>query len=217
MTALSDTVSPKLQPWWADYQMKPLPNACAGAKIGLLGGSFDPPHEGHVHITQWAMRQFRLDEVWWLISPGNPLKDRGPASMARRIEAAAPLIPRKTVVTDIEVHLGTHYTADTLRSMKKHYPGVRFAWLMGADNLIQFHLWDDWRWIMEHVPIGVLARPGAQIKAGMSPAARRYKRWRVGRAASGRLAMKKAPAWALMTGAMSSASSTEIRNRGDWP
>lgn len=198
--------------------MKPLPHARPGAKIGLLGGSFDPPHEGHVHITRWALRRFRLDEVWWLISPGNPLKDRGPAKMSKRIEAAEAIIPdRKVTVTDIEAHLGTRYTADTLREMKKRYPAARFTWLMGADNLIQFHLWDDWRWIMEQFPIGVLARPGAQVKAGMSPAARRYRRWRLARTAASRLPTKKAPAWALMTGAMSPASSTEIRQRGDWP
>ena len=198
--------------------MKPLPHARPGAKIGLLGGSFDPPHEGHVHITRWALRRFRLDEVWWLISTGNPLKDRGPATMARRIEAAEAIIPkRRVVVTDIEAHLGTRYTADTLRALKQAYPAARFTWLMGADNLIQFHLWEDWRWIMEAVPIGVLARPGAQVKAGMSPAARRYRRWRMPRAAASRLPMKKPPAWALLTGAMSAASSTEIRQRGDWP
>lgn len=198
--------------------MKPLPHARPGAKIGLLGGSFDPPHDGHVHITRWALRRFRLDEVWWLISPGNPLKERGPAAMSRRIAAAEAIIPdRKVIVTDIEAQLGTRYTADTLRELKKRYPGVRFTWLMGADNLVQFHLWEDWRWIMESFPIGVFARPGAQVKAGMSPAARRYRDWRLPRAAASRLATKKAPAWALLTGAMSPASSTEIRGRGDWP
>ncbi|MEM7270421.1 MAG: nicotinate-nucleotide adenylyltransferase [Pseudomonadota bacterium] len=198
--------------------MRQTPYARMGAKIGLLGGSFDPAHEGHVHITRWALRRFRLDEVWWLVSPGNPLKDRGPAEMTRRIEAAEAIAPaRKVVVTDIEAHLETRYTADTLAGMRRLYPGVRFVWLMGADNLAQFHLWEDWRWIMESFPIGVLARPGLQIRAGLSPAARRYRRWRLPKAKAGRLAAMKAPAWALLTGAMSSASSTEIRERGEWP
>ena len=213
-----DTVCEELKSRWVADRMKPLPHARPGSKIGLLGGSFDPPHEGHVHITRWALRRFRLDEVWWLISPGNPLKERGPAEMSRRIEAAEAIIPaRKVVVTDIEAQLGTRYTADTLREMKLRYPGARFTWLMGADNLIQFHLWEDWRWIMENFPVGVLARPGAQVKAGMSPAARRYRRWRLSRAAAARLPGKKAPAWVLLTGTMSPASSTEIRRRGDWP
>lgn len=213
-----DTVSFKLKSRWVDDRMKPLPHARPGAKIGLLGGSFDPPHEGHAHITRWALRRFRLDAVWWLISPGNPLKARGPAAMSRRIEAAEAIIPaRKVIVTDIEAQLGTRYTADTLRALKHRYPSVRFTWLMGADNLIQFHLWEDWRWIIENFPIGVLARPGAQVKAGLSPAARRYRRWRVGRGGAGRLPARKPPAWALLTGPMSSASSTDIRRRGDWP
>jgi nicotinate-nucleotide adenylyltransferase len=213
-----DTVSLKLKLKWTVDRMKPLPHARPGAKIGLLGGSFDPPHEGHVHITQWALRRFRLDEVWWLISPGNPLKERGPAEMSRRIEAAEAMVPdRKVVVTDIEAHFETRFTADTLREMKRRYHMARFTWLMGADNLIQFHLWEDWRWIMDNFPVGVLARPGAQVKAGMSPTARRYRRWRLSRAAASRLPVKKAPAWALLTGAMSPASSTEIRQRGDWP
>jgi len=197
--------------------MRPLPVARSGAKIGLLGGSFDPAHEGHAHITRWAQRWFRLDAVWWMVSPGNPLKQRGPADIEIRLEAAERVAPRRTVVTDIETHLSTRYTADTLRGLMRLYPSARFTWLMGADNLIQFHLWDDWQWIMETVPIGVLARPGAQVKAGLSPAARRYRRWRLSRAASVKLAEMKAPAWALLTGPMSSASSTKIRERGEWP
>ena len=198
--------------------MRALPHARAGAKIGLLGGSFDPPHDGHVHITKWALRQFRLDEVWWLVSPGNPLKDRGPASLDRRIEAAEAIIPRRdVVVTDVEAHLETCFTADTLAGLRKLYPGVRFLWLMGADNLIQFHKWEDWRWIMETFPIGVLARPGAQVKAGLSPAARRYRNARRPRRDAPRLARMKGPAWMLLTGAMSDQSSTRIREQGGWP
>lgn len=195
-----------------------LPYALAGHRIGLLGGSFDPPHQGHVHITRWALRRFRLNAVWWMVSPGNPLKDQGPADIARRIAAAEAIIPRrKVIVSDIEIALETRYTADTLAGLRRLYPGVRFLWLMGADNLAQFHEWEDWRWIMETTPIGVLARPGAQIKARLSPAARRYRRWRVPRRDVGRLAAMKAPAWTMLTGPMSRLSSSEIRARGDWP
>lgn len=194
------------------------PDAPAGLRIGLLGGSFDPPHEGHLHITRWALRRFRFNRIWWLVSPGNPLKTRGPADMERRLNACRALIDTPRVeATDIEAHLGTRYTAETLAALKRLHPGVRFSWLMGADNLVEFHLWEDWRWIMETFPVGALARPGAAAKAALCPAARRYRRFRLNRVEAGRLSYARAPAWALLTGAMSAASSTAIRARGDWP
>lgn len=200
------------------------PSAKPGERVGLLGGSFDPPHEGHVHITRWALRRFRLDAVWWLVSPGNPLKEHGPAPIARRMAAARDMFPAPGVpadrieVTDIEESLETRYTADTLAALKRIYPGVRFTWLMGADNLATFHRWEDWRWIMESFPIGVLGRPGATARAGISPAARRYRRWRVSKTKAARLAMMRAPAWTLLTtGPMSDVSSTAIRRDGGWP
>lgn len=198
--------------------MKFGPHAPPGRRIGLLGGSFDPPHEGHAHITRWALRRFRLHAVWWMVSPGNPLKTRGPADMERRLEACEAMIDdRRVTATDIEARLGTRYTAETLAALRRRHPGVRFTWLMGADNLIGLHLWRDWRRIMETVPVGVLARPGAQVKAGLSPAARSYRRWRLSRAEAGRLSFLRPPAWALLTGPMSPHSSTAIRARGDWP
>lgn len=194
------------------------PHARPGQRIGLLGGSFDPAHEGHVHITNWALRRFRLDTVWWLVSPGNPLKSRGPADMERRLAACREIMPRNKVeVTDLEIRLGTRYSADTIKAIRKHYPSVRFLWLMGADNLANFHQWQDWRWIMDHVPVGVMARPGLQVKAGLSPAARAYRRYRLPKAEAGQLATRSVPAWALLTGPMSAQSSTAIRARGDWP
>lgn len=193
------------------------PFASPGQRIGLLGGSFDPPHAGHAHITRWALRRFRLDAVWWLVSPGNPLKSRGPADMNRRLAACRAVAPPRVAVTDIEARLGTRYTADTLVALRRRLPFLRFTWLMGADNLISFHEWRDWRWIMETVPVGVLARPGAQLRAGLSPAARRFQRWRLPRAEAGRLTHRPAPAWVLLTGPMSGASSTAIREKGLWP
>ena len=116
------------------------PVAKAGQVIGLLGGSFDPAHHGHVHITKAALTRFGLDKVWWLVSPGNPLKRNGPAPLSQRMQAAQALMrhPRVTV-TDIEAWLGTRHTAQTLVALRRHYPGVRFVWLMGADNLAQLH------------------------------------------------------------------------------
>src|SRR6056297_3789072 len=152
-----------------------MPHAAPGQRIGLLGGSFDPPHAGHVHISKAALARFGLTDVWWLVSPGNPLKTRGPAPLDRRLQAARALIDHPRVrVTGIEARLGTRYTAQTLASLGRLYPQVRFTWLMGADNLAQFHLWQDWRLIMDSVPVGVLARPGQRISARMSKAARAY-------------------------------------------
>ena len=142
--------------------MRGYPKATPGLRIGLLGGSFDPPHAGHLHITKWALKEFGLDRVWWLVSPGNPLKAQGPASMARRLDACRVLVKRhpKIVISDIERQLGTRYTAQTLDKIMARYQGVRFVWLMGADNLAEFHHWDRWDEIMHKMPIGVLARPG---------------------------------------------------------
>jgi nicotinate-nucleotide adenylyltransferase len=193
------------------------PIARPGQVIGLLGGSFDPAHEGHVHITREAMKRFGLTHVWWLVSPGNPLKQSGPAPLDKRMERARAVMqdPRVTV-TDIEARLGTRYTAQTLLALNRAYPGVRFVWLMGADNLAQLHLWQDWRWIMENVPVGVLARPGDRISARMSPAARRYRQQRISGRASHLLACADAPAWCFVNVAMSAVSSSAIRAAGAW-
>ncbi len=138
--------------------MQGFPIARPGMRIGLLGGSFDPPHRGHVHITREAMKRFGLDRVWWLVSPGNPLKAEGPASLDRRMAAArAVMVHPRVEITDIEARLGTRYTAATLSALLPRYPGVRFVWLMGADNLAGFHRWDRWEWIMRQLPVGVIA------------------------------------------------------------
>ncbi len=193
------------------------PVARPGMTVGLLGGSFDPAHAGHVHITREALRHFRLDQVWWLVSPGNPLKAMGPAPLAARLAEARVVMRHPRVqVTDLEGRLGTRYTADTLRKLMALYPGVRFVWLMGADNLAQFHRWERWEWIMDHVPIGVLARPGSQITAPMSKAAERYGADRVPPRAAAGLAGRDAPAWCFLDVPMMDISSSALRARGDW-
>ena len=193
------------------------PLARPGQVIGLLGGSFDPAHEGHAHITREAMKRFGLSQVWWLVSPGNPLKRRGPAPLAHRMERARHVMQHPLVkVTDIEAHLGTRYTAQTLAALVALYPGVRFVWLMGADNLAQLHHWQDWTWIMENVPVGVLARPGDRISARMSRAARLYARYRVSAHASQMLGRVDAPAWCFVNVPMSGQSSSAIRASGAW-
>jgi len=121
------------------------PPARRGMVIGLLGGSFDPAHQGHVHITREALKRMGLDRVWWLVSPGNPLKARGPAPLAERMaRARAVMADPRVTVTDLERHLGTRFTAETIARLKSLYPGVRFVWLMGADNLVQFDRWNHW-------------------------------------------------------------------------
>jgi nicotinate-nucleotide adenylyltransferase len=194
-----------------------IPFARPGQRIGLLGGSFDPPHGGHVHITKTALARFGLTHVWWLVSPGNPLKAEGPAPLERRLAAARALVRHpRVVVTDIEARLGTRHTAQTLARLAGLYPGVRFTWLMGADNLAQFHRWQDWRIIMETVPVGVLARPGQRISARMSKAARVHASCRLPARASQALGGAEAPAWCFVNMAMSDASSTSIRAAGGW-
>jgi nicotinate-nucleotide adenylyltransferase len=193
------------------------PYAAPGQVIGLLGGSFDPAHAGHAHITREALKRFGLDAVWWMVSPGNPLKEHGPAPLSKRMTYAKDVMQHPRVqVTDIEAHLGTRYTAQTLAKLRAMYPRVQFVWLMGADNLAQFHLWQDWRQIMETVPLGVLARPGQRISARLSRAAALYAPYRIAGRHSQLLARAEAPAWCFVNVPMVDVSSSAIRAAGDW-
>src|SRR5690242_18159319 len=136
-------------------------------RIGLLGGSFNPAHSGHRAISLAALHALGLDEIWWLVSPGNPLKEKsGMAPLAARLASARAMARRSRIrPTDIEARLGTVYTVDTIAALKQRYPNNRFVWLMGADNLAQFHRWRDWRRIAREVPIAVIARPGYDARA----------------------------------------------------
>ncbi len=192
------------------------PFATRGMVVGLLGGSFDPAHAGHVHITREALKRFRLDRVWWLISPGNPLKPRPPAPLAVRLaEARRVMRHPRVVVTELEARLGTRGTFETLRALRRCYPGVRFVWLMGADNLAQFHRWARWRDILRMVPVGVLARPGAGEER-LSPAARAFAWARIPDGAAAVLGQRPPPAWCFVNLPMSEASSSAIRAAGGW-
>ena len=150
-------------------------------RVGLLGGSFNPAHRGHRRITLAAIRKLGLDEAWWLVSPGNPLKPQaGMAPLAIRLASARAMARRAPIrATAIEARLGTRYTVDTLRALKRRYPAKRFVWLIGADNLAQFHRWRAWREIARIVPIAVIARPPYNGDALAGPAMgwlRRYQR-----------------------------------------
>lgn len=192
-----------------------LPVAYPGMAVGLLGGSFDPAHEGHAHITREALKRLRLDRVWWLVSPGNPLKARGPAPLSARMAAARAVMDHpRVVVTDIEARLGTRYTAATLAALRARWPGVRFVWLMGADNLAGFHRWQRWDEIAARVPIAVFARPGVGVRALSGKAVRRLGRWRWREPAG--LAMAPPPAWTFLQVPLRDISSTRLRATGHW-
>lgn len=152
-----------------------------GPLTGLLGGSFNPAHGGHRRISLWARQELNLSEVWWLVSPGNPLKSKsGMAPLAARVGSARMRARRAPIrVTAIERELGTRYTIETLRALMRRYPKRRFIWLMGSDNLAQFHRWKDWRAIAKAMPIAVIARPGYDVQAFASPAMAWLRRYRL--------------------------------------
>lgn len=189
-----------------------------GARVGLLGGSFDPPHMGHVQLSREALKRFGLDRVVWLVSPGNPLKPHPPAPLDERVAVAEAILGGHPAisVSDIEDRLGTRYTAETLAALTGLCPRVRFTWLMGADNLVQFHRWDNWHDILDRVPVGVLARPGHRLSAQRSVAARTYADARIPARASRLLGSAAAPAWCFVNMPMRPDSSSALRADGRW-
>lgn len=190
-----------------------------GARIGLLGGSFNPAHEGHLRISRLALARLRLDQVWWLVSPGNPLKDEKTlaAYEARRAAAARLARDPRIVATGIERRLGTRYTIDTLRALKRRHPKLHFVWLMGGDNLADMTRWKDWRGIFREMPIAVIARPGYTHAARASVAAHVFAKYRRTPREAGRLAALRPPAWLLLEAWLHPASATALREQGLWP
>ncbi len=182
-------------------------------RIGLFGGSFDPPHAAHRAACLIAMKQLGLDRVWWLVTPGNPLKDqRGLAPLAKRIAAARALAQHPRIdVTGIEAEIGAHYTYDTLRFLRARCPGVRFVWIMGADNLRTFHLWQKWRDIANLVPMAVIDRLGPSLYATSSVAAQALARYRLPDTRARALPSHRPPAWVYLHGLKSPLSSTALR------
>ena len=193
------------------------PLAGRGQVVGLLGGSFDPPHGGHVQASLEAMRALDLDWVWWLVSPGNPLKREGPAALERRVAAARALVRHPRIrVTDIEARMGTRFTAETLERLIPQHPELRFVWLMGSDNLLQFHRWRDWRRIMGMVPVAVLARPGVGTLARSAPAARVFRGRQLNEGEARSLARREPPAWVVLNMPLNPLSSSQLRAQGAW-
>ena len=192
-----------------------LPPHARGLGIGLLGGSFNPPHDAHRRLSLLALKRLRLDRIWWLVTPGNPLKNaRELAPLAQRTAAARALAAHPRIaVTDIEACIGTRYSIDTLRFLRRRCPGVRFVWLIGADSQRDFHRWRAWRRIFHLVPIAVVDRGGASLDALASPAAQAFGRVRVPEAEARLLADRPPPAWIFIHGLKSPLSSTALRRQ----
>ncbi len=191
------------------------PVASPGQTIGLLGGSFNPPHVAHRLISEAALKRLGLDKVWWIVSPGNPLKQRGEtAPLNERMRLCRELAKNPhIVVTDFEADLPAPYTVSTLAFLKSRTPLVRYVWIMGADNLATFDRWHRWREIFTMLPVVVVDRPGWRLKALASKAARTFAASRLPEKEAATLALRPAPAWTFLTGPLSHASSTAIRNR----
>ncbi len=190
-----------------------LPVASPGQRIGIMGGSFNPPHEGHVLITQTALRRLRLDAVWWVVTPGNPLKSHNDLpSLDDRMTACRAMMHQPRVrITGFEQALGTPFTAATIAYVQRRYPLVHFVWIMGADNMAGLHRWQQWRSIVARLPVAVVDRPGWRHRAVASVAARSHARAFVPDHRANTLATRRAPAWTLLGGPLSNLSSTALR------
>jgi nicotinate-nucleotide adenylyltransferase len=190
-----------------------------GMRIGLLGGSFNPPHVAHRAISLFAIKRLKLDRVWWLVTPGNPLKEHGALhDLEARAEAARRMADDPRIdISCLESVIGTRYTVDTISYLRRRASGLRFVWIMGADNLAQFHRWQNWRRIASEVPIAVIDRPPQSFRALAAPAAQALARYRLPENQAIRLADQRAPAWVFLTGMKLNLSSTGLRNPdGSW-
>jgi nicotinate-nucleotide adenylyltransferase len=190
-----------------------LPSHAPGMSIGLFGGTFDPPHQAHRAACLIAMRRLGLDRVWWLVTPGNPLKDtRGLSPLAERIAAARALAHHPRIdVTGFEAEIGVHYTYEAIRYLLSRCPGVHFVWIMGADNLRSFHRWQKWRGIAAMVPMAVVDRLGPSLYATAGIGGQALARFRLPEQAAATLARRKPPVWVYLHGLKSPLSSTALR------
>jgi nicotinate-nucleotide adenylyltransferase len=190
-----------------------MPHVEKGMAVGLFGGSFNPPHAGHSLVAEIALRRLALDQLWWIVTPGNPLKStRELAPLAERLRLSEAMAENPRIkVTAFEARHHVRYTADTLALVRAKNPGVDFVWIMGADNLRQFHLWQRWRKIFMTFPIAVIDRPGATLSFLSSPVVKAFDYARIDEGAAPSLARTPAPAWTFIHGPRSSLSSSAIR------
>ena len=185
--------------------LRPPGPVAKGLRIGLLGGSFNPAHVGHFYVSEIALKRLPLDYVWWLVAPQNPLKSASDmASADMRLAGARALVGRRPrlIVSDLERTLGTRYTIDTLKALRRRFPEVEFVWLMGSDNLAQFHRWQRWTDIAALMPIAVIVRPGSVLAQLNAKAMQRFAR---------RKNFRKLPAIVPVDGRRNEASATAIR------
>ncbi|MBI1251470.1 MAG: nicotinate-nucleotide adenylyltransferase [Alphaproteobacteria bacterium] len=180
-------------------------------RVGLLGGSFDPAHSGHAHVAEEALKRLGLHQVWWLVSPQNPLKPESSPLQDRLASARTAARGRRMVVTDLESRWGLRYTADTLGALRRAYPGVRFVWLMGADNLSSFRKWRRWGEILAAAPIAIVSRPLSGPRALTAKPFVRFAQARLSNSAARALADRQAPAWAFLPARFDPTSSTALR------
>lgn len=192
-----------------------LPPLKPGMRVGLYGGSFNPAHAGHRHVSLMALKRLRLDRIWWMVTPGNPLKDTSElADTQERVARAREVAAHPRIdVTCFEEAIGARYTVDTLRFITRRFPHVDFVWIMGADSLSSFHRWRGWRAIADLVPMAVVDRPGHTLKAVRSRAATALAPYRVGEEDGPSLAGLKTPAWLFLHGPRSSLSSSALRRQ----
>ncbi len=183
--------------------------------IGLFGGSFNPAHSGHMLVANCGLREAGLDQVWWLVSPGNPLK-QATNNYERRVASVRALgLPPRMRISHAEKTLGTRYTVDLIKRLQRLHPHYRFVFLMGADNLQQLPQWKDWKEIVNRVPLLVIARPGknpsASLRARLGKAARYYSFARLPESAAKIIGQSSAPCWTYLTPPLNRLSSTQIR------
>lgn len=191
-----------------------MPYAAKGQAVGLFGGSFNPPHSGHRLVAEISLRRLRLQQLWWMVTPGNPLKaNRKSAGLAERINLSEAICDDPRIkVTGFEAAHSLRYSADTISLVRRRNPGVDFVWIMGADNLRDFHRWERWREIAETIPIAVIDRPGSTLSFLSSMMAKTYDFARIDEDDATILARCRAPAWTFIHGPRSSLSSTAIRD-----
>jgi nicotinate-nucleotide adenylyltransferase len=192
-----------------------LPPHGAGQAIGLFGGSFNPPHSGHRQASLSALRRLGLDQLWWMVTPGNPLKENGGlAPLEDRMRAAAEIAAHPRIaISGAEAVFRTRYTADLIQILRKRQPATRFVWIMGSDSLTEFYRWEDWRRIAASVPIAVVNRPRSLAAPLSSRAALALARYRIDADDTTTLPDRAPPAWAFLTGPRTAASSTALRSR----
>jgi nicotinate-nucleotide adenylyltransferase len=203
----------RADPKRADRAALRMPHVEAGMTVGLFGGSFNPPHAGHALVAEIALRRLALDQLWWMVTPGNPLKSaRELLPLLERLRLSRIAAPEPRIkVTAFEASFKVRFTADTLALVKRRNKDVRFIWVMGADNLKHFHLWQRWRDIARMMPIAVIDRPGATLSYVSSPMARTFSRARRDEDDAAQLGGMRPPAWTLIHGPRSSLSSSAIR------